>query len=867
LLKIKNIVAFILIAFLLLAIYSCSRKKNTFTRRAYHNTTAHYNGYFNAREILKADVKELYYNHKDDFSELIPLFVYPDEAKSKSMYPNMERVIDKTTNVIDRHSIYLKNEEHIRWIDDSYMLMGKARFYKQEYYIAVEVFEYIAKAYKKKPTGYEGMIWLARTYIELNELNKAEAVLKKLEESGAVPKQLSSEFNAVFATYYIKKNNREEAITKLSKALETTRGKRDKVRFNYVLAQLWLKQKEYEQASIYFGKVIKLKPNYETLFNAKISKALAYDTKSEGKDGVKKMLKKMLKDIKNEDYKDQIYFALADIEFKEENDSLGIAYLQKSVASSTTNSKQKALSYLRLGNYFYEIPKYVKSYTYYDSSLVFLPKEHVDFDKINERTKALKKLVDNIYIVQEEDSLQRLANDEGYRNKIINELAQKAKDDELASKQQASMGSDDDFFANNKNSSNSTNKGAWYFYNQNTLGFGFTDFRKKWGERKLEDNWRRSNKETIMPEETIYEEELSDSAKSDTTKTKIDAKTTPEYYLQFIPLTDEKMVASHNKIIEALYALGNIYKEDFQDYPNSIASFEELISRYDTSGYVLPSWFNLYRVGLLIKDDAMELKYKNLVLNNYPESEYAKIILNPNYNKVTRETRRRVDNYYTIVYDLFRERYYDKVILRCATAKTIFAENHLQDKFDFLAALAVGHTSPVDTFKLALETFIMNHPQSESKPEAEKMLGLIKTGIKVEVEEQASNVPYNHVFSDKFMVVIVVPNADKELNNYKSAIADFNKQNYGSFNFEPIKTIFLDANNQLIMIKELDGDQIAIDYYKAILLNKDLLQNLNTKEYASFIISNDNFNMFYKDKNVENYLKFFNKNFNIEIKK
>jgi len=105
------------------------------------------------------------------------------------------------------------------------------------------------------------------------------------------------------------------------------------------------------------------------------------------------------------------------------------------------------------------------------------------------------------------------------------------------------------------------------------------------------------------------------------------------------------------------------------------------------------------------------------------------------------------------------------------------------------------------------------------------------------------------------------------LNNYKSAIADFNKQNYGSFNFEPIKTIFLDANNQLIMIKELDGDQIAIDYYKAILLNKDLLQNLNTKEYASFIISNDNFNMFYKDKNVENYLKFFNKNFNIEIKK
>ena len=116
---------------LLLVLLSCSRKKNTFTRRAYHNTTARYNGYFNAREIMKADVKKLREEHNDDFSELIPIFIYPDEAKSKSMFPNMERVIDKTTNVIDRHSIYIRNEEHVRWIDDCYMLMGRARFYKQ----------------------------------------------------------------------------------------------------------------------------------------------------------------------------------------------------------------------------------------------------------------------------------------------------------------------------------------------------------------------------------------------------------------------------------------------------------------------------------------------------------------------------------------------------------------------------------------------------------------------------------------------------------------------------------------------------------------------------------------------------------------
>src|SRR5690606_24958584 len=158
------------------------------------------------------------------------------------------------------------------------------------------VFEYLAKAYNKKPPGYEAQIWLARTHLELKELNKAEAILKKLEEKKSVPKQFSSVFNAVFADYYIRVNNREEAIKHLEKALETTRKKHNKIRFNYVLAQLWLKQKEFEQASNYFSKVIKLKPEYEMLFNAKISRALAFDTEGEGQDNIKKMLRKMLKD-------------------------------------------------------------------------------------------------------------------------------------------------------------------------------------------------------------------------------------------------------------------------------------------------------------------------------------------------------------------------------------------------------------------------------------------------------------------------------------------------------------------------------------------------------------------------------------------
>ena len=118
----------IIIALIALLLVGCSTKKNSFTRRAFHNTTARYNGYFNANEIMKANDLNLRESHQDDFSEILPLFIYPSEDKSKSLYPDMDKVIEKTSEVIDRHSIYVKKEEHNRWIDESYTLMEKLDF-------------------------------------------------------------------------------------------------------------------------------------------------------------------------------------------------------------------------------------------------------------------------------------------------------------------------------------------------------------------------------------------------------------------------------------------------------------------------------------------------------------------------------------------------------------------------------------------------------------------------------------------------------------------------------------------------------------------------------------------------------------------
>jgi tetratricopeptide (TPR) repeat protein len=849
----------IIIAFIALLLVGCSTKKNSFTRRAFHNTTARYNGYFNANEIMKANDLNLRENHQDDFSEILPLFIYPSEDQSKGLYPDMDKVIEKTSEVIDRHSIYVKKEEHNRWIDESYTLMGKARFYKYEHYVAIEIFEYLAKAYNKKPEKNAALIWLARCHMELNEMSKAESYLKLMEGGKAPPAKYNSEYNALYADFLIRKHQYDDAIAKLEEALKTTKKRIDKRRYNYVLAQLWLKKKEYAKASEVFTKVIKLRPRYDMMFNAQISRALSFDVGGEDNNDIKKMLTKMIKDAKNKEFLDQIYFALADIAFKEDNEPLGIEYLKKSAASSVNNPKQKALAYLRLGELYYDKPLYVPAQAYYDSCIAVLPETYKNYDNIYTRSKSLSNLVEKIKIVEKQDSLQKMANDESYRNQVIDELIQKEKDFE-AEQALLAENSGSDFNLNNTNSINTQSNGKWYFYNQTTLGFGFADFKKNWGDRKLEDNWRRINKQTTIS----FDEDYSTSPDSLSNDSLVEnPKLTNEYYLQFLPLDEKKMNASHNMIIEALYAQGNIYREDFTDYPLAIKSFETLLERYDTCRYQLPSWYNLYRISLLINDDVMKEKYRSLILNNYPESEYAQIIQDPTYNKVTRENRKRVDNYYSIVYEYYKDAKYSTVLTRCEKAKAIFADNHIKDKFDFIAALSIGHTSPVDTFKVALQNIIDQYPETDAATESQNILNLIKKGINIVEEPNTSGVSYDYNADDKYTFVAVIPSSDKKTNNYKINISNFNT-NYFSSKTLNVNSIFLNGLNQIVTVKEIEDEAAAIDYLKTFKLNQDELTELNGKNYQYFFISTDNFITFYKDKNILTYLNFFNKQFQID---
>ncbi|MFQ5335851.1 MAG: tetratricopeptide repeat protein, partial [Flavobacteriales bacterium] len=311
---------------------NCSTNKSGFAHRAYHNTTAHYNGYFNGRESFRAGVAQIKTGYTEDYTNILPVFIYGDENAAKSAYPQMDKAIEKCEKVIQRHSIYIKREEYVDWIDDCWFLIGQCHFYKQEYAEAKEKFEYVARQFQEKEIHFEASIWLARTYLQMHNYAKTGKVLDLIREDEGFPLKLKAEYSAVYADYYIRQHNYLLAIPEIRNAIANEKNRKKRVRYLFILAQFYQQEGNYTKASDYFAQVARMNPPYEMEFYAKINRALSYDVGSGNKEEIKKELGKMLRDGKNSDYYDQIYYALAEVYFREGEQDMGIELLKKSVA-------------------------------------------------------------------------------------------------------------------------------------------------------------------------------------------------------------------------------------------------------------------------------------------------------------------------------------------------------------------------------------------------------------------------------------------------------------------------------------------------------------------------------------------------------
>ena len=856
----------------ILMVVGCSTNKDAFLNRTFHKLVTRDNGWFNANEKLKETVAAMQKAHVDDYDEVLPIFVNGTKEEADAMTPELEICIEKCATVIDRNSMEFGGKEKNTWIDDAWFVIGRSHFYKQRYFDASRTFDYIGRRYKGQDKQIEAKLWLARTAIELEQYSKAQSTLDEIKGKKELPKNFPhDELSAVQANLDIHRGKVDNAVISLEHAVQITKTKKDRIRWSFILAQLYQMKGQEEKAIAMYNKVSRMGPPYEMGFHAQIFQALALDHGNSK--SIRQKMAKMLRDEKNKDHYDMIHYALAELDLKDNQRDDAIAQLKLSALTSTLDTRQKGKSFLKLADLYFDDKKYPSAQQYYDSTGTILAEDHPRFDEVTTRAEVLGDLVIQLNVIAREDSLQAFAQlDPEEREKRIKQLIRERERQEVEDKQAA----DDarEIVAStplipNKPGAGSSG-GAWYFYNPTQVARGMSDFKKKWGNRPNDDDWRRADKSgTALVD--VAEEEEPDSLGTTTAM----AEDAPEWksiesYLKDIPVTEAMMDSSNSKVCHALYLSGMIYKEKLKDVDNAIESFQVLNDRFDDCLYTPESYYQLYRIYLAKEKGgnfmdfggASSKHYSDIILERWPGSEFARLVRNPDQLQADEATRIAEAEAYDGIYQQFKQGAYRGVIVTCDGVIANEPRNHLLPKYGLLKAMAIGGLHLMGPFRDALGEVRDTYPGTDEAKAAIALLANLDkmAGASEPEASPESEGPSYKAGKGEHYVLIIVPDSAGPMSQVTARISDFNKRFFRTQSIE-VKTSIWTPGTQVVLIRLFQTKELAMTYYDMFKNNKGDLAGINDQGFPLFAISSDNYPSFYVAKDSTGYREFFSRTY------
>lgn len=852
-----------IIPFTILTLFfcSCSQEKHTFVSKNFHNTTAHYNAYFLAREKMKEVDLQIKTANIDDYNKV--LFVYPTitEATLGSIKTPLEEIIKKASLINEKH----KNSN---WLDDSYVIIGKAYFYRHEFPTAMAFFKFVNSNTKDDEARHAALVLLMRTYIDSADYTSAKAVSdyiqKKTDGGQIISEENSKDLFLTKAYYHQKLEEFEKMIPHLEKAEPNLKTRDEQARIHFILGQLYQAyQTDSTDAKAYdhYRKTIKKNPPYELLFHSKLYLTqVSQLSKSSNRNRVERYFKKLLKDKKNLEYRDKIYYEIARYELRQNNTSKAIHNLEKSILASSKNKSQKGLSYLKLGEIYYDDQKFDLSKAYYDSTVAVWDTGDKRYKAIATRQQTLAEFVGYKQTVQREDSLQRLAKmPKDQLDKFVDEVIvqEKEKEKQLAIQQEFREKLAKQNAITDNVDMTGDNNSTFALTNPIAIISGKKEFTQVWGNRQLADNWRRSQKDNFDFAEDEVEDTISVSKDSLTSDSATEAVNKDIYYKD-IPYTQAQIDTSNKKIEIALYNIGKIYQQKLGEPENSIASFEDLLKRYPNSEYEAEIYYFIYLIYNSKNNSQKSEVYKNKVLSDFPTSLYAKLLRNPNYLRDNKLANQQAHLKYKEAYELYKTNSYKAADSLIKITRIEFPDNDIDDKLALLDILILGQTSNAMVYKGKLQQFIDNYETSPLVPKAKELLGAADEFIskKDSKGEQIglNDAKYSTELDKPHYLVAILP---KKI-AFKKVINEFNNYHRG-LNEKGLTTEFVafsDSTYSIVIkgFREKFNGQVYLNKLKN---EKSFFTDNGYIEHPVFIITDHNYELFHDSKNLNGYLNFF----------
>jgi tetratricopeptide (TPR) repeat protein len=746
-------------------------KKFTVVRNIYQNNITHYNYYFNASNRVNTVIDRAKLSQKDNYSNLLGFYPYTlDNTSSQKI--ELDSVIYTSTAGILLHD--LRND----WIDNMYMLIGKAYFFRKDFDSALMTFQFInynlfprkrrnddddrivgtnsiSIANKEKrnilqkltalpPSRNEAIIWLARTLIEQGEFAESGALINTLQVDPNLPKRLRNDLDEVGAYWFFKQGNYDSTAAHLEKALSTAANKQDQSRWEFLLGQLYEKSGNFDKASAYYDKASKHTVDPLLDIHARLNDAKMLRTTGNPKELDRAIgnLARMGRRDKYEAYRDIVYYSAGDLSLQKPDTNAAVTFFNKSLKYNVGNTSYKNRTFLKLGDIAYSRKQYRLAAALYDSlqtdpdSLL-----NLQIAKIQDRKEALIKIAAAISAIEKEDSLQRIAllpaaEREDYLKKTLRRLRK-----EKGFKDDGNAGSfNDPFFAGNKNQQPvdlfaSNSKGEWYFNNNSLKTRGFSEFKSRWGNRSNIDNWRRISQSQVAANNA----NPAGNSKSGKPDAKAGDKNAGapaedisyETLLKDLPLTEEKLVTSNNTIAENMIILASAYQNDLEEYQLAADTYEAYLKRFPDRLLNGEVYLNLYfcytKLGLKDKADY----YKGLLNGKYAGTASAQKLNNPSaLNPKTKNPE--ATRLYEDIYNLFIEGDFEKAITEKKKADSIYGVNYWTPQLLYIEALQHVKNREDSAAIKGLQLIISNNPTSPLKQKAETMIDVLRRRAEIE---------------------------------------------------------------------------------------------------------------------------------------
>ncbi len=740
----------LLFAFLLLFSGACSTKKNTAASRNWQAFTTRYNVYFNGSEHYKEQLKAMEDAYEDDYTRM--LLTHPAEARADNKMPqptgDFKRTIEKMQKSIQLHSIKKKpakksgsakekefraREEFNPFLHNAWMTMGRGQFMNGDFLGAASTFFYISKHFKWLPSVVtEALIWQARCYCALDWDYEAENILRRIKPKDLSDKRLKNLYDLTEADYLVRTEKYREAVAPLSRAAKAASGSQ-KNRLYFLLGQIYTLLGERRHAYEAYKKAGSgASTAYRTKFNARIKQSEVYE--GSNIKGEVKALKGLTRYERNKEFLDQIYYAIGNLYLSRKDTTEAMKNYALAVEKSTRNGIDKALAQVALGNLYFAQGAYVKAQPCYSEAVPQLPESFPDYKTLRRRSDVLDELALYAGNVELQDSLLRLSKmspeeREKVCQRIVDELKKREKEEAEAAEREKRKAEAESMAPNIAGQQQQSpafqmnSDKSWYFYNTMAKNSGKNEFQRRWGARKLEDDWRRRNKTSFS-----FDDDSDDDSGSDSESTAANDSITPEqkealerendphyveYYLKQIPTTEEQIQTANDVIQEGLYNMGVILKDKLEDFPAARKEFLTLEERYPDNIYRLDVYYNLYLMAVRTDDVEQANYWRDRIIADFPDSPYGQAMTDPDYFTNLRRMNVVQEEMYQDAYDAYLSDNNAKVHKITEEMLRDYPLSTILPKFVFINALSYLTEKDYDKFKEGLTTLLQKWPDTD----------------------------------------------------------------------------------------------------------------------------------------------------------